>query len=120
MLALSRAMGDFEYKNNTLLKAKDQAVTVNPEIRCVPITSDTEFILLACDGIWDVKSSQQAIDFVHQNCYSSQIQNRGKKEIPYLCNGMEKMLDDCCAKDLHSCAGLGTDNMTAILVEFRQ
>jgi serine/threonine protein phosphatase PrpC len=35
MLALSRALGDFEYKSNQLLKAKDQAVTAFPEIKCV-------------------------------------------------------------------------------------
>lgn len=33
-LALSRALGDFDYKNNTMLKAKDQAVTAFPDVRC--------------------------------------------------------------------------------------
>ncbi len=65
MLALSRALGDFEYKSNNLLKPKDQAVTAYPDIKCLPIQSDCEFILLACDGIWDVKTSQQAIDYLH-------------------------------------------------------
>ena len=27
------------------------------------------------------------------------------------------MLDACCATDLHESEGIGTDNMTAILVE---
>ena len=36
-----------------------------------------------------------------------------------LINGVEAMLEECCAKDLHSSQGLGTDNMTAVLVEFR-
>ena len=57
MLALSRALGDFEYKKNTLMKPKDQQVTAYPDIKCMPITSDCEFIVLACDGIWDVKTS---------------------------------------------------------------
>lgn len=29
------------------------------------------------------------------------------------------MFDECCAKDLQTSQGLGCDNMTAILVEFR-
>jgi serine/threonine protein phosphatase PrpC len=29
------------------------------------------------------------------------------------------MLEECCAKDLHTSQGLGCDNMTAILVEFK-
>lgn len=65
MLALSRALGDFEYKQNKLLKAKDQAVTAFPDVKCVQLTSDTEFVLLACDGIWDVMTSQVAINFIH-------------------------------------------------------
>lgn len=69
MLALSRALGDFEYKSNSLLKAKDQQVTAMPEIKCTPITADVEFICLACDGIWDVKTSQETITYLHQACY---------------------------------------------------
>lgn len=56
-LALSRAFGDFEFKNNSELTAKDQAVTCFPEIRVEPIKNDTQFLLLACDGIWDVVTS---------------------------------------------------------------
>lgn len=28
------------------------------------ITNDHEFMILACDGIWDVLSSQEVIDFI--------------------------------------------------------
>ena len=58
MLALSRALGDFEYKNNSMVKTKDQAVSPFPDVKTVTITSDSQFVLLACDGIWDVKTSQ--------------------------------------------------------------
>jgi len=58
MLALSRALGDFDYKKNSSLGPKEQAVTAFPEIKSIQLTSDTEFIILACDGIWDVMSSQ--------------------------------------------------------------
>jgi len=56
-LALSRALGDFDYKKNKKLKPKDQAVTAMPDVKTVPITTDTQFIILACDGVWDVKTS---------------------------------------------------------------
>lgn len=64
-LALSRALGDFEYKSNTQKKKEEQKVTAEPDFTETPITDDCEFVILACDGIWDVKSNQQAVDFVH-------------------------------------------------------
>jgi len=57
MLALSRALGDFEYKNNKQLSAKEQAVSAFPDVSIEPIDRNVQFVLLACDGIWDVKTS---------------------------------------------------------------
>lgn len=57
MLALSRALGDFEYKKNSSVGVKDQQVTAFPEIKSLQMTADCEFIVLACDGIWDVMNS---------------------------------------------------------------
>lgn len=120
MLALSRALGDFEYKQNRVLKAKDQAVTAFPEIKCVQITQDAEFVFLACDGIWDVMTSQVAVNYLHKQVYANNFAVESKKRpITALVKGIEAMLDECCAKDLHSCEGLGCDNMTAIIVELR-
>ena len=39
-------------------------VISEPEVACVPITTDTSFLLLACDGFWDVVKDQDAVDFV--------------------------------------------------------
>lgn len=118
MLALSRALGDFEYKNNPMYKAKDQVVSPFPDVKIVPITSDTQFVLLACDGIWDVKTSQEGITYTLKTTYKN---NYGtKRTIAELTKGMEMLLDDCCAKDLASSEGLGCDNMTAIVVEIVQ
>ena len=57
MLALSRALGDFEYKGNKMLQPKEQAVSAFPDVQIEPIDKQTQFVLLACDGIWDVKTS---------------------------------------------------------------
>jgi len=116
MLALSRALGDFEYKNNAMMSLKDQAVSAFPDVRIEPIDSSTQYVLLACDGIWDVKSSQEAITFMMDKLYKGNFTPRQKS-----LNDMEKsmalLLDDCCASDLASSQGLGCDNMTAIIVE---
>ena len=58
-LALSRALGDFEFKDAKEKSAKDQAVTAKPEIKVVTRTQDDWFILNACDGIWDCLSNEE-------------------------------------------------------------
>lgn len=115
MLALSRALGDFEYKNNTMYKAKDQVVSAFPEIKVEPINADTQFIFLACDGIWDVKTSQEVVTYCHKNIYKGSFNNN--RTLNDLEKGMENLMDECCATDLASSEGLGCDNMTAIIVE---
>ena len=57
MLALSRSMGDFEYKGNPILKAEDQIITVYPEVSVEKLTNDVDFVICACDGIWDCMTS---------------------------------------------------------------
>jgi protein phosphatase 2C family protein 2/3 len=57
MLALSRSIGDFEYKSNSIMKPEDQIVTAFPDILIEKITNDSDFIICACDGIWDCLSS---------------------------------------------------------------
>jgi len=67
-LAVSRAFGDEEYK---AIPDKDGAdtgkplVIADPEIRLERITPEDDFLLMACDGLFDVFSSQEAVDFVH-------------------------------------------------------
>ena len=53
-LALSRALGDFVFKRNPGMSAEEQMVIAVPDVEVREITEDWEFILLACDGIWDV------------------------------------------------------------------
>lgn len=57
-LALSRALGDFVFKDNKTLDACDQIVSACPEVEHRTVTKDWDFILLACDGIWDVLNNQ--------------------------------------------------------------
>lgn len=42
----------------------EQMISANPDVTTCDLTPDLEFIVMACDGIWNSMSSQQAIDFV--------------------------------------------------------
>ena len=57
-LALSRAIGDFEFKQNFSLEAEKQIVTADPEFITHKIDSEEEFLVLACDGTFSRRKSQ--------------------------------------------------------------
>jgi len=46
-LALSRGLGDFQFKKNVSLSPQDQIVTGNPDVICHEIMEDDEFFVLA-------------------------------------------------------------------------
>ena len=49
-LALSRAIGDFEFKKSAELSPEQQIVTAYPDVIAHTITDDDEFLVIACDG----------------------------------------------------------------------
>lgn len=68
--------------------------------------------MLACDGIWDCVTSEEggeqmraAITKAPQDKLSTHI---------------EELFDRICAADILSSSGIGTDNMTCVLVEFKK
>ncbi|GKE45404.1 probable protein phosphatase 2C 60, partial [Tanacetum coccineum] len=65
-LNLSRAIGDMELKRDKTLPPEKQILTANPDINSVELCEDDDFLVLACDGIWDCMSSQQLVDFVSE------------------------------------------------------
>eukprot|EP00913_Durusdinium_trenchii_P018895 g17756.t1 len=85
-------------------------VTSVPEIIQHPRHSDDEFVVVACDGIWDVKTSSEVCNF---------IRRRLMRQMP-LQMVMEQLLDSCCTGDPKRSMGLGADNMTLIVVVFNQ
>ncbi|XP_073982795.1 probable protein phosphatase CG10417 isoform X3 [Rhodnius prolixus] len=112
-LNLSRALGDHLYKKAADLDATQQMITALPDIKVEKIDPlHDEFIVLACDGIWNSMSSQEVVDFVRP------LINSGEK-LSTIC---EKMFDKCLAPEMHNvlCDGSGSDNMTCIIVQFNK
>lgn len=56
-LALSRAIGDFEFKKSADLSPEQQIVTAFPDVITHEITDDDEFLVIACDGMYPPQSS---------------------------------------------------------------
>lgn len=54
-LAICRAMGDYESRN---------AIISIPDMYKFTLPAEAKYLILACDGVWDVLSSEEAADFV--------------------------------------------------------
>ena len=68
-LAVSRALGDYEYKDRPDLGPEDQKIGANADMKVLPRMDKDNFFVMACDGIWDVMSNEQIrvfVDFYHR------------------------------------------------------
>ncbi|KAF4447309.1 protein phosphatase [Fusarium austroafricanum] len=106
-LALSRAIGDFEFKKSAELSPENQIVTAYPDVEQHDLTDEDEFLVLACDGIWDCQSSQAVVEFVRRGIVA-------KQELDKIC---ENMMDNCLASNSET-GGVGCDNMTMVIIGF--
>ncbi|WVZ79166.1 hypothetical protein U9M48_026777, partial [Paspalum notatum var. saurae] len=107
-LNLSRAIGDMEFKQNKFLSPDKQILTANPDVNIVELCDEDDFLVLACDGIWDCMSSQQLVDFIREHINT-------EDSLSAVC---ERVLDRCLAPS--TMGGEGCDNMTMILVQFKK
>ncbi|CAI4267797.1 CQS_1a_G0003180.mRNA.1.CDS.1 [Saccharomyces cerevisiae] len=124
VLALSRAFSDFQFKRGVTYPHRrtkltnitqnltygtppqEAQVTVEPDVLMHKIDySKDEFLVLACDGIWDIYNNKQLIHFIKYHLVS------GTK----LDTIITKLLDHGIAQ-ANSNTGVGFDNMTAIIV----
>lgn len=132
VLALSRAFGDFNFKlpllslnpterHNTYLEQnrkviKDNLVRLPPELYQVSVEPDVlvydlqylrepEFIVLACDGIWDCYTNDQLIRLIRKRL-------RDGWNLQHI---SEYVLSDCISM-ANNITGIGFDNVTLMIV----
>ncbi|KAL7520882.1 hypothetical protein ACHAWX_006855 [Stephanocyclus meneghinianus] len=87
----------------TLRKPGDQKVSPVPDIIVQNRDEkEDEFIVIACDGIWDVQTNQECVQMV------AEIFAEGESDIGLVC---EEILDLCLIKG-------SKDNMTAAVIKF--
>ena len=66
-----------------------------PDIKCKKLSSKDKFLVVACDGIWEMKSDQDIVDFIEHH-------------LPYdpnpidLQKAISKLLDHIVARDTMS------------------
>lgn len=99
-LAVSRALGDYDYKNVDGKGPTEQLVSPEPEVfEMMRAPELDQFIILACDGIWDVMSNEDLCVFV-----------KSRLEVS---SDLEKV----CNEVVDTCLHMGSrDNMSVVLV----
>jgi len=86
-----------------MLKPSDQKVSPVPDIIIQNRDrSQDEFIIIACDGIWDVQTNQECVNMV------ADIFSEGEHDLGLIC---EEVLDLCLIKG-------SKDNMTTVVIKF--
>lgn len=100
-LTVARALGDWHI---TGLKefGIEGPLTAVPEMHEVTLSEEDEFLIIACDGLWDVFSSQNAVDFA-----------RGQLQLhndPQICS--KELVKEALRRDT-------SDNLTVVVVCFQ-
>lgn len=105
ILSLSRALGDYSFKSAGVA-APEQVVTAFPDVTETDLDESDEFVIIACDGIWDCMTNEQAVQFVR-----AEFSQHGDAAL-----ACEHVMTKCLATHPTK---FGTDNMTVIVVEFK-
>ncbi|KAG6757942.1 hypothetical protein POTOM_038271 [Populus tomentosa] len=97
-LSVTRALGDWDFK---LPLGSTSPLIAEPDVQQFMLSEDDEFMIIGCDGIWDVMSSQYAVSLVRRG-----LRRHNDPEL----SARELVVE---ASRLHS-----ADNLTAVVVCF--
>ena len=94
-ISVSRSLGDLDFKRNKSLSKENQIITANPDILIEDLNNECDFIVIACDGIWDCLSNCDICNFIKEKLFSKEFQSGNLK----LSGILECLFDNICAKD---------------------
>jgi len=112
-LNLTRAIGDMRYKKDKTIPQADQIISGFPELHKEAFSPKYKFLILACDGVWDVQTSQQVASYVNS---SFKARDTSIPLTQFASDVCSQLLDSCLAQDT---SAMGTDNMTVVIVGFK-
>ncbi|KAH6782802.1 Protein phosphatase 2C family protein [Perilla frutescens var. frutescens] len=97
-LSVSRALGDWHMKGP---KGSASPLSAEPELQEMLLTEDDEFLILGCDGLWEVMSSQCAVTMARKELMLHNDPERCSRELV-----REALKRDTC------------DNLTVVVICF--
>lgn len=101
-LGVSRAIGDAGFKLEEYTDGKFSGLIAEPETKTTELEPTDEFIIIGCDGLWDVMTYQAAVDFCREQVRDG-VDTQGITE--QLCQQALKLGS--------------TDNVTALFVSLK-
>lgn len=102
-LAVSRGLGDFEYKQDTGRPVPEQKVSCVPDIYEMSGLRPGSICILGCDGVWDVMSGLEVATFVRDKIASDPNADLGDIAAQIVRDSLRKN---------------SRDNVTAMIVHF--
>jgi len=100
-LGITRAIGDWHLEGMKETSEGGGPLSAEPELKLMTLTKEDEFLIIASDGIWDVFSSQNAVDFARRR-----LQEHNDEKL-------------CCKEIVQEAIKReSTDNLTVVMVCF--
>ncbi|GJN29488.1 hypothetical protein PR202_gb17714 [Eleusine coracana subsp. coracana] len=102
LLGVTRALGDWHLEGLKEDGGRTGGpLSAEPELKMITLTKDDEFLIIGSDGIWDVFSNQNSVDFARKR-----LQEHNDVKL-------------CCKEIVEEAIRRGaSDNLTAVLVSF--
>ncbi|KAG5509424.1 hypothetical protein JKF63_06734 [Porcisia hertigi] len=109
-------------QNCRFISNRDLMVSNIADVRQLHLTDASAFLLLACDGLWDVLSNEEATEFVRDFlCYTPDVCD------PKICSGLkprpssdvvQRVLNNCCQKLAEFAVDRGSMDNVSVMVLF--
>lgn len=100
-LGVTRALGDWHLEGLKDEGERGGPLSAEPELKLTTLTKDDEFLIIGSDGIWDVFTNQNAVDFARRK-----LQEHNDVKL-------------CCKEIVEEAIKRGaTDNLTLVMVSF--
>ncbi|XP_004287235.1 PREDICTED: probable protein phosphatase 2C 27 [Fragaria vesca subsp. vesca] len=100
-LGVTRALGDWHLEGLKDEGERGGPLSAEPELKLTTLTKDDEFLIIGSDGIWDVFTNQNAVDFARRK-----LQEHNDVKL-------------CCKQIVEEAIKRGaTDNLTLVMVSF--
>lgn len=100
-LGVTRALGDWHLEGMKEMGERGGPLSAEPELKLMTLTKDDEFLIIGSDGIWDVFSNQNAVDFARRRLQEH-------NDVRMCC---KQMVEEANKR-------VATDNLTVVMVSF--